>query len=112
MEFNQLVIQRRSCRKFLDEEIKKEDIEKILQTTLLAPSWKNSETGRYYIAISKQAKQVVYDALPDFNKVSSKGASYIIATYKKGLSGCGKEKEYVDKFIDTYSTSGTYIHFS
>ena len=28
MEFNQLVIQRRSCRKFLDEEIKKEDIER------------------------------------------------------------------------------------
>lgn len=104
MEFNQLVIQRRSCRKFLDEEVKKEDIEKILQTTLLAPSWKNSETGRYYIAISKQAKQVVYDALPDFNKVSSKGASYIIATYKKGLSGCGKEKEYVDEIKDGWGS--------
>lgn len=91
MELKELINQRRSCRKFKEADVKKEDIEEIVKSALMAPSWKNSETGRYYVALSKEEIQAVYDSLPDFNKNSSKNAAYIIATYKTGISGNGDD---------------------
>lgn len=91
MEFSKLVEQRRSCRKYIPSEIKKEDIEEIVKCALMAPSWKNSETGRYYVAIDEETIDKVYDCLPDFNQNSSKNAAYIIATFKKGISGNGND---------------------
>jgi len=87
MEFDQLVQNRRSVRKYKEATVLKEDVEKIIRCAQLAASWKNSQTGRYYVALSNEAIQTVYDALPDFNKRSTLNASYIISTFKKGLSG-------------------------
>lgn len=91
MEFEKLVEERRSCRKFVLADVKKEDIEEIIKCSLMAPSWKNSETGRYYVALDKKTVNEVYDCLPDFNKESSKNAAYIVATFKKGISGNGDD---------------------
>ena len=91
MEFSKLVEERRSCRSYLDKAVIKEDIEEIIKCALMAPSWKNSETGRYYVALDADTINKVYNALPDFNKVSSKNAAYIIATFKKGISGDGND---------------------
>lgn len=91
MEFEELVKNRRSCRSFKEDRITKQEIETIISTTLMAPSWKNSETGRYYVALEEETIEQVYNCLPDFNKVSSKGAAYIIATFKKGISGAGDD---------------------
>lgn len=91
MEYSKLVEDRRSCRSFIEVKPTKEDIEKIIECTLMAPSWKNSETGRYYVALNDEAIKEVYESLPDFNKTSSKNAAYIIATYKKGISGNGDD---------------------
>lgn len=91
MEFSKLVENRRSCRSFVEAEVRKEDIEDIAKCLLMAPSWKNSETGRYYVAIEKDTIDKVYNCLPDFNQKSSKNAAYIIATYKKGISGNGND---------------------
>lgn len=91
MEFSKLVEQRRSCRKFVSSTVKKEDIEEITKCALMAPSWKNSETGRYYVALDENTINQVYDCLPDFNQKSSKNAAYIIATFKKGISGNGDD---------------------
>lgn len=91
MEFMELIKERRSCRSFTQAEVKKEDIEEIIKATLLAPSWKNSETGRYYVAITQEQIKSVYDCLPDFNKKSSENAAYIVCTFKKGISGNGDD---------------------
>lgn len=87
MEFKELLEKRRSVRSYKKTEIKKEDILDIINAALLAPSWKNSETGRYYVALSEEAIKEIYESLPLFNKNSSKNAAYIVATYKKGVSG-------------------------
>lgn len=92
MEFTKLVKERRSCRSFVPEKVEKADIEEIIKCALLAPSWKNSETGRYYVALDETMIEKVYDCLPDFNKQASKNASYIIATLKKGISGNGNDE--------------------
>lgn len=91
MEFSKLVEQRRSCRKYAACDVKKEDIEDIIKCALMAPSWKNSETGRYYVALDENTIREVYDCLPDFNQSSSKNAAYIITTFKKGISGNGDD---------------------
>lgn len=91
MEFSKLIEQRRSCRKYVPCDVKKEDIEEIIKCALMAPSWKNSETGRYYVALDEKTIKEVYDCLPDFNQSSSKNAAYIIATFKKGISGNGDD---------------------
>lgn len=102
MDFNELVKIRRSCREYSDIRPNKEEIENIITTTLLAPSWKNSETGRYYVALSDEAINLVYSALPDFNKNSTANAAYIVPTFKKGLSGCGQNGQYVDDLKDSW----------
>ena len=91
MEFDELVKLRRSCRSYDACAISKQDIQEIIKCSLLAPSWKNSETGRYYVALDDETIKQVYDCLPDFNQSSSKNAAYIIATYKKGISGNGDD---------------------
>ena len=102
MDFNELVKIRRSCREYSDNRPCKEEIEEIIKTTLLAPSWKNSETGRYYVALSDDAVNLVYNALPDFNKNSTKNAAYIVSTFKKGISGCGQQGQYTDDLKDNW----------
>lgn len=102
MEFNKLIKERRSIRAYKDEDVKKKDIETIIKTTLLAPSWENSETGRYYVATSKEAKKIVYDCLPDFNKRASKNSSYIITTFKKNISGTINKNVFADKLKNSW----------
>lgn len=87
MEFNELVKIRRSIRAYTETEVEVEDLKKIIGCAQLAASWKNTQTGRYYVALSEEARQAVYAALPGFNQNSSKNASYIVSTFKKGISG-------------------------
>ncbi|MBR3228470.1 MAG: nitroreductase family protein [Erysipelotrichaceae bacterium] len=87
MEFTKLVQERRSVRSYREAEVSKEDIEEMVRTALFAASWKNTETGRYYVALSKEAVDAVRDALPDFNRNSTENAAYIVASFKKGESG-------------------------
>lgn len=87
MEFNDLVKIRRNVRAYKDEPVKEEDIKTIIECALQAPSWRNSETGRYYVALGKEAIEEIYNDLPGFNQNSSKNAAYIVATFKTGESG-------------------------
>lgn len=87
MEFNELVKIRRSCRKFKETEVLEDDIKKIVECALMAPSWRNGEVGRYYVALGKEAIKEVYDSLPDFNKASTANAAFMVTTFKKGMSG-------------------------
>lgn len=91
MEYKELVEKRRSCRSYIEAQVNKEDIEEIVRCAIQAPSWKNSETGRYYVAIEPDTIKQVYDCLPDFNQASSKNAAYIVCTFKKGISGNGDD---------------------
>ena len=47
MEAIEMIYGRRSVRKFTDEPVTKEDIEKIVKVAQMAPSWKNTQTPRF-----------------------------------------------------------------
>lgn len=81
MEFTALIEQRRSIRKYKGGvSITKTEIEDIIKAAQQAPSWKNSQTGRYYVAASPEALKAVSDALPEFNQNNSANACALIVT--------------------------------
>ena len=87
MEFDELVKIRRSCRSYSEARISEDEIKEIITTAQLAPSWKNTQTGRYYVSLSDEAISGVFDALPEYNQRSSKNAAYIVTTFVTKLSG-------------------------
>ena len=89
MEFKELIEARRSVRKYVPDEISKDEMSAIVGEALNAPSWKNTEATRYYAAISAEAKGRLWkEALPGFNVTSTANAAALVAvTFKKGESG-------------------------
>ena len=89
MEFSELIEVRRSVRRYAKSVISKDEMEKIVADALNAPSWKNSETTRYYAAIGDEAKARIWkEALPTFNAANSADAAALVAvTFVPGESG-------------------------
>ncbi|MCD7840019.1 MAG: nitroreductase family protein [Erysipelotrichaceae bacterium] len=80
MEFQQVIENRRSVRKYLDKSVSDEDLNKVLEAAILAPSWKNSQVSRYYVAKSREMVEKVYHCLPEFNQNNVKNAPILIVT--------------------------------
>ncbi len=90
MEYSELILVRRSVRKYQEgTHISDAAIKEIIQAAQLAPSWKNSQTGRYYIVKSPEAlEDIRTSCLPEFNQNSSKNAPVLVVTaFEKGISG-------------------------
>ena len=104
MEFSRLLEERRSIRDYQSGVvISKGDIEEMIYAAQQAPSWKNSETGRYYVAISKSGVESVRNALPGFNSERTQNAAaYIVTTYKTKISGHDGEKNATDANGDAW----------
>ena len=91
MEFKKLIETRRSVRAYASA-ASKEDIEAILAMAQQAPSWKNDQPARSYAVVSpEKVKEVQEKCLPSFNANSSAGASLIVTTFVRNLSGFGPE---------------------
>lgn len=87
MEFNELILARRSVRSYCRAP-SHEELEAILRDAQQAPSWKNGQPARCYAVESPGMLAALHEkALPDFNSNSSKGASLVVTTFVKGLSG-------------------------
>ena len=89
MTFNELIEARRSVRRYAKSTISQSEMETIVTEALNAPSWKNTETTRYYAAVGDNAKAKLWsDALPGFNAASSANAAALVAvSFVPGESG-------------------------
>lgn len=90
MNFQETLEKRRSVRNYIaDKEIDKDTINKLIQAASLAPSWKNSQTGRYYCVMSKDMLIKFRETcLPEFNTNNTINASaYIVTTFVKDRAG-------------------------
>lgn len=69
MEFSQLIEERRSIRHYDEsKKVTKEQIEEMVQAAIQAPSWKNSQTARYYAVLSEdKLAELSEKGLPEFN---------------------------------------------
>lgn len=87
MEFKDLIQVRRSIRKYADKAVDTEIIKEIIADTVQAPTWKNSETGRYYIANTPDAIERAAKGLAPFNQNSSQNAALIVTTFVSKVAG-------------------------
>ena len=79
MELQSCIEQRRSVRKYKTQPVPREQLREIIQAAIFAPSWKNSQTSRYYVA-EGEAKAELEKYLPEFNRKNSKDAPVLIVS--------------------------------
>lgn len=113
MKFTQVVESRRSIRGYKEKKVDKAVIEKLIKTASLAPSWKNSQTARYYVVMSDEMlKEVKEKCLPSFNASRVENAPVLIVeTFVTKISGhdangmpaneCGDGWGYYDLGLQT-----------
>ncbi len=93
MTFNEVASSRRSVRHFKDsgfspDEIKSKINEIIAFVSENAPSWKNSQTHRYYVAVTDDKKEAVKNALAERNRPKCVNAvALIVSCFEKNVSG-------------------------
>ena len=82
MEFQTLLETRRSVRSYLPGgKPDAETIKKLIAAAQEAPSWKNTETGRYHCVLSDEMTAKFQETcLPPFNATRSTNAAYLVAT--------------------------------
>ena len=88
MELSTAITNRRSIRKYdTTKNVSKEQIEELISSAIYAPSWKNSQTSRYYCAVEPTSIDVIKNALPEFNQKRCNGAALIVTTFVHNCSG-------------------------
>ncbi len=80
---------RRSVRRFRPDALDHALIERVVDAARFAPSWKNTQTARYIVVESPEAKETICtDMLPDFNARTVRSAPVLVVmTTVHGRSG-------------------------
>jgi nitroreductase len=105
MEFSQLLESRRSIRKYKPGmKISEDQIKVMIDAAIQAPTWKNSQTGRYYVAISEDKMNFIKNqSLPAFNAANCENAvAIIIAAYETKRSGFEKDGNPTNELGDKW----------
>lgn len=91
MNFNEVIANRRSIRTYEPSVLTEKQLNSLMQAATLAPSWKNTQTRRYYAALSEDAREYVLEhVLPAGNRNKTlHAAAFIISAAKRGQSGIG-----------------------
>ncbi len=93
MEFMEVVEARRSVRAYKTDAVPQETVEKVIRAAQLAPTWKNSQTGRYYVIMSEEKRAEFREkCLPEFNANNCKDAPVlIVCTFEANRAGFNRE---------------------
>ena len=88
MEYQELIQVRRSVRAYEDAPVAHEDLVNILTQAQQAPSWKNQQTSRCYVAETlDKLEELRAKGLPSFNQKSSANAILVVTTFVKDVVG-------------------------
>ena len=93
MEFAELIEARRSIRSYdASKKVTEEQINEMVEAAIQAPSWKNSQTARYYAILSEEKlAQFNRECLPEFNAKNAAGAALIVSTFVANRAGFDRE---------------------
>ena len=91
MNAKDCLLQRRSCRRFLDKPIDRETIRQMIDLARFAPSWKNTQIARYTVIDDPAFKNDIAENCVrgyTFNaKTIQRAAALAVISYETGLSG-------------------------
>ena len=105
MEYAQLLESRRSIRKYKPGmKISEDQIKVMIDAAIQAPTWKNSQTGRYYVAMSEDKINYLRNqCLPSFNASSCENAvALIITAYETKRSGFERDGSPTNELGDKW----------
>lgn len=105
MEFTQLLESRRSIRQYKPGmTISEDQIKVIIGAAIEAPTWKNSQTGRYYVALSEEKMNFIKnECLPEFNANSCENSvAIIISAYETKRSGFERDGSPTNELGDKW----------
>ncbi|MGI6733344.1 MAG: nitroreductase family protein [Anaerovoracaceae bacterium] len=72
MELRDAIYKRQSIRKYTEQDVRQEDLEKILDAGRMAPSGKNSQNWHFVVVRDKELKEKIAQAILDKNEVIAK----------------------------------------
>lgn len=102
MELQTCIEQRRSVRKYKKQSVPRELIREIIRAATFAPSWKNSQVPRYYVA-EGNAKKELASYLGEFNGRNVQDAPVlIVSTVVNKRSGFTRTGEYEKHLKDGF----------
>ena len=87
MEFLDLINERRSIRAFEDRPVDRALAEEVIRAAQQAPSWKNSQTGRYYLALDGDSQAKLLACLSPNNQKNALHATLIVTAFEKDVAG-------------------------
>ncbi|MGN1119798.1 MAG: nitroreductase family protein [Oscillospiraceae bacterium] len=89
MELSKAIEVRRSVRHYdASKTVTREQIEELISAAIEAPSWKNSQTARYYCVLSEEMRERFRaECLPEFNAKNCEGAALIVTAFVANRSG-------------------------
>ena len=95
MDIKECIVTRRSIRRFTNKPVSRADLEKMIEMSAYAPSWKNSQTTGYIAILNREIiENIAENAVLnfDFNIKSIKSAPVlVIVTTIEGRSGYEKD---------------------
>ena len=93
MNFDDVIYKRRSIRTYdANKKVSKEQILELIQAAQQAPSWKNSQTARYYAVFDAEKLAEVRQGLALQNQIVTKDVNVLlVTTYVKNRSGFTRE---------------------
>ena len=107
MEFQKLIETRRTVRKYAaDSKVTREQMEALIRAAQEAPSWKNSQTGRYYCVLSREiVDKIRATSLPGAgNAGKSENAALIVTTFVSTLIMGIRESDKLRELLDIPET--------
>ncbi len=113
METIKCIKERRSIRKFKNEQVSRETINDIVSAASYAPSWKNTQIARYIVIENKDVMQKIADEGVlgfTFNANTIKNApQLVLVTYVSGRSGFERDGSYSTSKEDRWESFDTGI---
>lgn len=92
MELQNCIETRRSIRNFNSTPVSNEAVKELVNAAKFAPSWKNTQVTRYYAIKSKDIKEQLINALPEFNHTAAATAPVVIvSSVVKSRSGYNRD---------------------
>lgn len=102
MDVQTCMEERRSVRKYKNQAVSRELVKDMIRAAILAPSWKNSQVCRYYVAEGESAKELA-KYLPDFNRRSVENVPVLlVSTVVDKRSGFTRSGEYETHLKDGF----------
>lgn len=105
METQQCIAQRRSVRRFTDQDISNEQLRELMQAARLAPSWANTQCWEFIIVRDPAIKAKLAETMPETNparKTTINAPVVLVACGKLGKSGFYKGSAATSKGDNWY----------